>query len=72
MATVSEAVERHHKLIIIVLAAIILLLASSCLFHEVIPICHYVSGRDDACHLSQCSPSELPASYGKSAALGIS
>lgn len=50
MATVSEAVERHHKLIIIVLAAIILLLASSCLFHDVIPICHYVFGCDHGMH----------------------
>lgn len=50
MATFSESVEKHHKLIIIVLVVIIVTLASSCLFHDVIPICHYVFGCDHGMH----------------------
>ena len=52
MSTISESVERHHKLIITVLALIILVLASSCLFHDVIPICHYVFGCDHGMHVA--------------------
>jgi hypothetical protein len=52
MATVSETVEKHHKLIITVLSLIILALASSCLFHDVIPICHYVFGCDHGMHVA--------------------
>lgn len=50
MATISQYVEKHHKLIIAVLVIIILTLASSCLFHDVIPICHYVFGCDHGMH----------------------
>ena len=52
MATISESVEKHHKLIITVLVLIILTLASSCMFHDVIPICHYVFGCDHAMHVA--------------------
>lgn len=52
MATISESVEKHHKLIITVLVLIILTLAASCMFHDVIPICHYVFGCDHGMHVA--------------------
>lgn len=50
MATFSDTLERHHKSIIIGLVVIILALAASCIFHDVLPICHYVFGCDHGMH----------------------
>ena len=52
MARFSESVEKHHKLIITVLVLVIVVLASSCMFHDVIPICHYVFGCDHGMHVA--------------------
>ncbi len=52
MATISASIEKHHKLIITVLVLIILTLAASCMFHNVIPICHYVFGCDHGMHVA--------------------
>jgi hypothetical protein len=50
MATMSATLERHHRLIIVALAGIILLFLTACLFHDVIPICHFLFGCDHAMH----------------------
>jgi hypothetical protein len=50
MATFSGFLERRHRPIILVLVLVVLALASSCLFHDVIPICHYVFGCDHGLH----------------------
>jgi hypothetical protein len=50
MATLSESVEKHHRPIIAVLLLIIVTLAASCMFHDLIPVCHYVFGCDHTMH----------------------
>jgi len=50
MTTISAAIERHHQLLIFVLAGIILFFLAACLFHDVIPICHFLFGCDHAMH----------------------
>jgi hypothetical protein len=47
MATI---IEKHHKLIILSLSLIILVMVTSCIFHDVIPICHYLFGCDHGMH----------------------
>jgi len=42
MSALSLAIEKHHKLIIGILLFIIVFFVVSCIFDEVIPICHYV------------------------------
>ena len=50
MTTMSATLERHHRLIIAALAGVTLLFLTACLFHDVIPICHYLFGCDHAMH----------------------
>ena len=50
MTAMSATIERHHRLIIAALAGVILLFLTACLFHDVIPICHYLFGCDHAMH----------------------
>ena len=50
MSTLNESIERHHKLIILTLIVMIGFMASSCVFHDVIPICHVVFGCDHQLH----------------------
>jgi hypothetical protein len=52
MATISVALERHHRLFIGGLTCIILFFLFACTFHEVIPICHYLFGCDHGVHLT--------------------
>lgn len=52
MATLSASIERHHKIIISALLLVILVMASSCLFHDILPICHYVFGCDHQMHVA--------------------
>jgi hypothetical protein len=47
---VAATIERHHRLIIAGLAFIILFFLAACLFHDVIPICHFLFGCDHAMH----------------------
>lgn len=50
MTVLAESLERHHRPIIAVLALIILALVTSCLFHETIPICHWLFACDHGMH----------------------
>jgi hypothetical protein len=52
MSTLSASIERHHKIIISALLLVILVMASSCLFHDILPICHYVFGCDHQMHVA--------------------
>jgi hypothetical protein len=52
MTAIRASIERHHKPIIAVLGAVIVLLAVSCLFHDIVPICHYVFGCDHGMHVA--------------------
>ena len=52
MAAIAAAVEKHHKLIISVLTLVIVVMATSCLFHDFLPICHYVFGCDHQMHVA--------------------
>ena len=50
MASIAMTVERNHRLIITLLVLIIIAMAASCIFHDVIPICHLVFGCDHKMH----------------------
>lgn len=50
MTTVSAFIEQNHIKIIIALSVIILFFLTACLFHDVIPVCHYLFGCDHAMH----------------------
>jgi hypothetical protein len=50
MAAILDSIDKHHRLIITVLALVIVVMAASCIFHDVIPICHYVFGCDHQVH----------------------
>ena len=50
MATCNSLLERNHRAIILSLAFIVLFLAASCMFHDVIPICHHLFGCDHFMH----------------------
>jgi len=50
MTTLSATIDQHHRLIIAALAFIILFFLAACLFHDVIPICHFLFGCDHAMH----------------------
>jgi hypothetical protein len=52
MTAINQSLEKHHRPIIFSLASVILFFAASCMFHDVIPVCHYLFGCDHAMHLS--------------------
>ena len=50
MTAMSLTIERHHRLIIAALALVILFFLAASLFHDVIPICHFLFGCDHSMH----------------------
>ena len=50
MTAFAGAVEKHHKLIILLLAFIILFFLVACIFHDAIPICHWLFKCDHRMH----------------------
>ena len=50
MTTFNVLMEKHHRAIIFLLAFVVFFFAASCMFHDVIPICHYVFGCDHHLH----------------------
>jgi hypothetical protein len=52
VATIAQVVERRHKLIISLLVLVILVMVTSCLFHDIIPICHWLFGCDHQMHVA--------------------
>ena len=51
MNALNESVERHHRPIIYTLLFVVLFMATSCVFNDAIPICHWIFGCDHAFHL---------------------
>jgi hypothetical protein len=51
MAPISESIERNHKTIISSLVFAVLFMATSCIVHDVIPICHKIFGCDHKVHV---------------------
>lgn len=52
METISESIERNHKTIISSLLLVVFFMAASCVFHNVIPICHKIFGCDHKMHVT--------------------
>lgn len=52
MATIAASIEKHHKLIIVGLVLVILFMATSCIFHDTIPICHWIFRCDHRLHIA--------------------
>ena len=52
MATISDSIERNHKTIISSLVFVVLFMATSCVIHDIIPICHKIFGCDHKVHLT--------------------
>ena len=52
MSTIAHSIEKHHRLIISVLALVILVMLTSCLFHDIIPVCHWLFGCDHQMHVA--------------------
>jgi len=50
MTGMAATIDGHYRLIIGVLAGIILFFVIACLFHDLIPICHFLFGCDHAMH----------------------
>ncbi len=46
-----QSVDKHHRLIIGLLVLVIVFMAASCLFHDLIPICHGLFGCDHQMHM---------------------
>ena len=52
MASISKSIERNHKAIISSLLFVVLFMATSCIVHDVIPICHKIFGCDHKVHVT--------------------
>ena len=51
MTALTKLIEKNHKLIILILVIVIAVMATSCIFHDLIPICHSVFGCDHKMHV---------------------
>ena len=47
---ITESIEEHHRLIIFSLSFVLVFMGISCIFHDVIQICHAVFGCDHRIH----------------------
>ncbi len=52
MAAIAGFMERNHRPIIIVLVLVIVVMAASCIFHDLIQVCHLVFGCDHRMHVA--------------------
>jgi len=52
MDTINESIEKYHKAIILSLGAVLVFMATSCIFHDLIPICHKIFGCDHKVHVT--------------------
>ncbi len=48
--SIAATIENHHKLIILLLVIVILFFLTACIFHDVIPICHWLFKCDHRMH----------------------
>ena len=52
MSSINETIANYHRLIILSLVVVIVLIATSCVFHNIIPICHEMFGCDHKMHMT--------------------
>jgi hypothetical protein len=52
MATITKLIEKYHKFIILLFIFVIFAMAASCIFHDTIPICHWLFGCDYKLHVA--------------------
>lgn len=52
MYAINESIEQHHRFIIFSLGVVLVFMATSCIFHDVIQICHWVFGCDHRVHVT--------------------
>jgi hypothetical protein len=52
MNTLNQSIEQNHRLIIYTLAFVVLFMATSCVFNDAIPVCHWIFGCDHNLHLT--------------------
>ena len=50
MATLNSFLDTHHRAVIGTLTFVVAFFAAACIFHDAIPICHYLFGCDHALH----------------------
>ncbi len=50
MATIARTIEEHPKVVAAVLAGVILFFLAACIFHDAIPICHWLFRCDHRMH----------------------
>jgi hypothetical protein len=53
MGTISDSIERNHKIIISSLLFVVFFMVTSCVIHDIIPICHKIFGCDHKVHLTR-------------------
>jgi hypothetical protein len=46
----TNTIDSHPRLIAGILGGVILFFLAACLFHDIIPICHYLFGCDHRMH----------------------
>jgi hypothetical protein len=52
MYAINQTIEKNHRSIIISLSTVIVFMATSCLFNDLIPICHEIFGCDHKVHVA--------------------
>jgi hypothetical protein len=52
MSSINEAIANYHRLIILALIVVVFFMATSCVFHNIIPICHEIFGCDHKMHMT--------------------
>jgi hypothetical protein len=52
MQAINESIETYHRFIILSLGFVIVFMAASCIFHDLIPICHGIFGCDHNLHVT--------------------
>ncbi len=50
MTAILATIDDHHRIIIAGLAFVVVFFAAACMFHDVIPVCHYLFGCDHGMH----------------------
>ncbi len=50
MNALAVTVEKYHRIIIVALIGVVLLFLFACIFHDILPICHYIFNCDHLMH----------------------
>ena len=52
MVTINVWIDKYNRTIIFSLAFVVVFFATSCTFHDIIPVCHYLFGCDHHLHVA--------------------